>query len=359
MWTTENRARYDHNYLRYPSDLTDAEWALIEPRLPPAKPGGNKRTVNLREIANGLMYILSTGCQWRAIPKDLPPRSTLYDYFDQRALLYATASRSAFEIGPVVQAWALGAVAGRQSPPSALGKVLRDLGGGAANKRLHAPGPEHVIGGNAQDIPFARLAQHGLDISRAIHAVRRHKGKWYLCGERSRDHSAGNLRLRRKPHIVRHTRRLQAIGIVHPLLWQIKGTIDKGLAVARHVTSKHANLAVGDLARRARVLACYPARFLALLQETGLINDKNRRLVGKRFQRVRADDIAQCIGVPPAAAQDRLLTPRPAIARRFRPHPTCLSWLAPKKSVQKLSSRYCNTLLAEQRTYPRLHIPQR
>src|SRR5262245_7420452 len=77
MWTTENRARYDRNYLRYPSDLTDAEWALIEPGLPPAKPGGNKRTVNLREIANGLMYILSTGCQWRAIPKDLPPRSTL------------------------------------------------------------------------------------------------------------------------------------------------------------------------------------------------------------------------------------------------------------------------------------------
>ena len=81
MWTTENRARYDRNYLRYPSDLTDAEWALIEPGLPPAKPGGNKRTVNLREIANGLMYILSTGCQWRAIPKDLPPRSTLARLF--------------------------------------------------------------------------------------------------------------------------------------------------------------------------------------------------------------------------------------------------------------------------------------
>ena len=63
-------------------DLTDAEWALIELHIPPAKPGGNKRTVNLREIANGLMYILSTGCQWRAIPKDLPPRSTLHDYFD-------------------------------------------------------------------------------------------------------------------------------------------------------------------------------------------------------------------------------------------------------------------------------------
>ena len=82
MWRDENRARYDRSQLRYPSDVTDEEWALIELGIPPAKRGGNKRTVNLREIVNGLMYILSTGCQWRAIPKDLPPRSTLYDYFD-------------------------------------------------------------------------------------------------------------------------------------------------------------------------------------------------------------------------------------------------------------------------------------
>jgi len=82
MWTAENRGRYDRSRLRYPSDLSDEEWALIEASIPPAKRGGNKRTVSLREIVNGLMYILSTGCQWRAIPKDLPPRSTLYDYFD-------------------------------------------------------------------------------------------------------------------------------------------------------------------------------------------------------------------------------------------------------------------------------------
>jgi len=50
---------------------------------PPAKHGGAHRTVNEREIVNGLMYILSTGCQWRAIPKDLPPRSTLHDYLDR------------------------------------------------------------------------------------------------------------------------------------------------------------------------------------------------------------------------------------------------------------------------------------
>ena len=69
MWTKENRARYDRGALRYPSDLTDAEWAHVAPIIPPAKRGGNKRTVNVREVVNGLMYILSTGCQWRAIPK--------------------------------------------------------------------------------------------------------------------------------------------------------------------------------------------------------------------------------------------------------------------------------------------------
>ena len=82
MWTNDNRARHDRSRLRYPSDLTDPEWSFVEPLIPPAKRGGNRRTVDLREVVNGLMYILSTGCQWRAIPKDLPPRSTVHDYFD-------------------------------------------------------------------------------------------------------------------------------------------------------------------------------------------------------------------------------------------------------------------------------------
>lgn len=82
MWTTENRSRYRRDHLRYPSDLTDEEWGLIEPLIPPAKKGGGKRRVNMREIVNGIMYVLSTGCQWRAVPKDLPPRSTLFDYLD-------------------------------------------------------------------------------------------------------------------------------------------------------------------------------------------------------------------------------------------------------------------------------------
>jgi len=81
MWTPETRARYDRSRLRYPSDLSDEEWAFIKPLIPSAKRGGNKRTVDEREVVNGLMFILSTGCQWRSLPKDLPPRSTVNRYF--------------------------------------------------------------------------------------------------------------------------------------------------------------------------------------------------------------------------------------------------------------------------------------
>jgi transposase len=82
MWTAENRPRYNRDKLRYPSDLTDEEWALVEPLIAPGKRGGGKRTVVMRNVVDGVMYVLSTGCQWRAIPKDLPPRSTLFDYLD-------------------------------------------------------------------------------------------------------------------------------------------------------------------------------------------------------------------------------------------------------------------------------------
>ena len=82
MWTSKNRGRYDRSKLRYPSDLTDDEWAHVASLIPPAKRGGNRRHVDVREVMNGIMYVLSTGCQWRAVPKDLPARSTLFDYLN-------------------------------------------------------------------------------------------------------------------------------------------------------------------------------------------------------------------------------------------------------------------------------------
>jgi transposase len=80
MWTTENRRAYERSGLRYPSDLTDTEWALVAPLIRPAKHGGRRRTVDVRDVLNGIFYVLSTGCQWRALPKDLPPRSTVHEY---------------------------------------------------------------------------------------------------------------------------------------------------------------------------------------------------------------------------------------------------------------------------------------
>ena len=74
MWTDENRARYDRKGLRYPSDLTDEEWALVEPLLPP------ERKVSRRAVLDAILYVLTTGCQWRQLPKDLPPKSTVHDY---------------------------------------------------------------------------------------------------------------------------------------------------------------------------------------------------------------------------------------------------------------------------------------
>ena len=63
-WTAEHRRAADRRGLRYPSDLTDAEWALVAPLIRPAKRGGRRRSVDVREVLNAVFYLLSTGCQW-------------------------------------------------------------------------------------------------------------------------------------------------------------------------------------------------------------------------------------------------------------------------------------------------------
>ncbi len=65
----------------YPSDLTDEQWALIEPHVPPGRPGGRPRGANMREVVNSILYLNRTGCQWRALPHDLPPWGTVAYYF--------------------------------------------------------------------------------------------------------------------------------------------------------------------------------------------------------------------------------------------------------------------------------------
>jgi len=65
----------------YPSDLTNEQWKLIEPLLPPVKPGGRPRTTELREVINGILYLVRTGCSWRMLPHDFPPWPTVHDYY--------------------------------------------------------------------------------------------------------------------------------------------------------------------------------------------------------------------------------------------------------------------------------------
>jgi putative transposase len=81
VWTDETRKRYDRRDQRYPSDCTNDEWAILEPMLPVAQGKGRPRKHTLREIINGIRYVVRYGIPWDAMPKDLPPHSLCYDYW--------------------------------------------------------------------------------------------------------------------------------------------------------------------------------------------------------------------------------------------------------------------------------------
>ncbi len=84
MWTAANTSQYARRGLRDPSDVTDAEWELVRPFLVSHTHKGSPSPERLRAILNGVPYVLSTGCQWRALPKDLQPRSTVHGWFVRR-----------------------------------------------------------------------------------------------------------------------------------------------------------------------------------------------------------------------------------------------------------------------------------
>jgi putative transposase len=81
VWTKTTRRQHERASGRYASDLTDGEWALIVPFLPAGSVLGRPRTTSLRAVVDALLYVLSTGCQWRSVPHDFPPRSTVQRYF--------------------------------------------------------------------------------------------------------------------------------------------------------------------------------------------------------------------------------------------------------------------------------------
>jgi len=112
-WTKTTRLHYRREGLRYASDLTDAEWALVEPHLPAPARIGRPRKTDMRRLVEAILYMASTGCQWRAIPKEFPPYSTVQGYF------YAWSHRGLLAQINHLLVMALREKVGRQASPTA------------------------------------------------------------------------------------------------------------------------------------------------------------------------------------------------------------------------------------------------
>jgi len=112
-WTGIARLEHSREGLRYPSDMTDREWLLAAPFIPPAKRGGRRRTTDMREAVNALLYIAASGCAWRLLPKCFPPVSTVRRYF------YAWRDAGLFDAINMVLVMNLREIEGREASPSA------------------------------------------------------------------------------------------------------------------------------------------------------------------------------------------------------------------------------------------------
>jgi len=112
-WTGITRPKYQREGLRYASDMTDAEWAVIEPHMPLPAPCGRTRKTLMRDVVNGILYIAQTGCQWRMLPKDFPPFTTVQRYF------YAWRDDGRWQTINHVLLMAVREADGREASPSA------------------------------------------------------------------------------------------------------------------------------------------------------------------------------------------------------------------------------------------------
>ena len=113
VWTEITRLQYRREGMRYESDTTDGEWLVVEPLLPPPSALGRPRETDMRALVNAILYIASTGCQWRQLPKDFPPYSTVQGYF------YAWSRDGTFASLNHALVMAAREAAGREASPTA------------------------------------------------------------------------------------------------------------------------------------------------------------------------------------------------------------------------------------------------
>ena len=112
-WTEITRAKYQRDGRRYASDTSDAEWAVLEPHLPPPAGCGRKRHTRLRDVIDAIFYLVQSGCQWRLLPKDFPPYTTVQRYF------YAWRDDGTWQIINHVLLMDVREAAGREASPTA------------------------------------------------------------------------------------------------------------------------------------------------------------------------------------------------------------------------------------------------
>lgn len=101
-WTGTARKEHNRKGLHYPSDMTDREWDLLAPFVPPAKTGGRRRTTDMREVVNALLYLASAGCAWRLLPKCFAPVSTVRRHFYPGRKRHILTDTSGFVISVLV-----------------------------------------------------------------------------------------------------------------------------------------------------------------------------------------------------------------------------------------------------------------
>ena len=152
--------------------------------------------------------------------------------------------------------------------------------------------------------------------------------------------------------------RRQTLRITGPGLGQVEPPVDEGMALGGHIGGEDADLAVGDLARRAGVLPADAARRLALLEEAGLVDDQHGVALGQRLERIVAHNVAQRVGIPVAAPQHRLLAPGADIAGGLRAHPARLAPLRSEQRVQESRRRGHDARMPDQPTELGLGFPQ-